>query len=448
MKVAKRRYFCLVVFASFMLGLLPWRMAEAAFAGTASNFNAYFTGFVQMQNQAEVVYGQQLANMYFLGRPGLAGALLTGTGITGVNPAQSRKPLFAGICANCQSGYAFEPHAGALWDPAYGGWRMPFELPYVNAPLKGVEIIFRIKPNGNLLTQMPVPGQPWPGLLIGNRANIVGDLPSFSVEMDLRATAQYGQDQLSVIFSGNTPNLFYSLGTWVQYAETAAGNGIWEAGTATGNVSVFSTAGTPGNFAVNFDATTCDITGSRAGGTSAYSPTKNLSLTLGPVSPSAFTGDGSTSNGGPLANGELRISCLKYAHENIRLTLSSSSEPGVPSQGVVLSDPSVSGRSSNVGVQLSYCLSGMNYGDAQLGVQSCPTTPFPLGVDVGSARTPGVEFYQSGGSYRFGGNAYVNPDLDLGVTHIYLLARYYQVGTGAAQPGIVQTNYTLTLDNL
>jgi type 1 fimbria pilin len=198
---------------------------------------------------------------------------------------------------------------------------------------------------------------------------------------------------------------------------------------------------------VSFDATTCNITGSRAGG-NAYNSNKSLSLTLGSVSSSAFTGDGSTSDGGVQARGGLRISCLKYAHENIRLTLTSSSVLAVPSQGVVLTDPSVDGRSSNVGVQLSYCLSGVDYLDAHLGVQSCPTTPFPLGVDVGSARTPGVEFLRSGGPYRFGGTTNVNPDIDQGLTHIYLLARYYQVGTGAAQPGIVQTNYTLTLDNL
>jgi hypothetical protein len=332
--------------------------------------------------------------------------------------------------------------------PAYGGWHLPLRPPYADVNLKGLEIIFRIKPNGNLLTHEPIPGQPWPEFMISNRNTLTGDLDGFTVEMDLRATDQYGQDQTLVNFAGGSPILFYLLGTWVQYSETAPGNGIWEAGTSTGNVTVFTQGGGPGSFSVELGATTCNITQSRTGH-AAYSPgSKNVSLVMGAVSPTAFSGDGSVSSGGTFASGELLINCLKYANENVQLTLSSSSSSAVPTQGVVLSDLSVGGRSPNIGVQLSYCLSGTDYYSAQQGVQNCPTVPFPLGVDVGGARPPGIAYYKTGGTYRFGGNTYKDPDLDVGNLHVYLQADYYQVGPGAAQPGVVQATYMLTLDNL
>ncbi len=338
------------------------------------------------------------------------------------------------------------------WDPSAQAWAIPFNA----TGIVGLELLYKPYVNGAPLSSSPIPGQPLPGLVttpVGDEG--LASLPAFRVEIQVRATSSFGQD-LETEFDSQLPwgynpgldlgaaggFLKSNIGTWVEYFEKTPG--VWgEADdkkfTRRANHQLNTTA-----LQVFLGATTCNLGKSRLAGEVAFTRGSAMSLTLPAVASSSFSeGTGSVLEGPDSLGGAFYLDCYKYDFQNVIMTVSASNGEGNPSKGVVLTDSSVAGRSTNVGIQLL-----LAFGPSD---ESAPTTPFQeiqLGVNnLGSNPAGLLSRFKKGGTMRLPVSGELQTaNARKGYMAVHFKPRYYKVGDGPATPGLVRAFYTINLD--
>lgn len=431
---------------------------------TASN-GGYYGALTQAQAPVTQYLRTILYDVAYPGSPQYSGALLgTGPIIVLDRPAfedvMGPQPYFNPDIGDFEApnsrrgGVGFTPDCPTdCWDPAAQAWAIPFNA----TGIVGLELLYKPYVNGSPLSQPPVVGQPLPGLVttsVGDADSGLARLPSLRVELQVRATSRFGQDLQTehnsdipwgydpgLDLGGNNGLLPSNIGRWIEYFEKSPG-GPW--GVADDNLPSREV-----NHQVNADhlrvylgASSCFVGNSRLNGEVDFTRGSAMTLTLPAVANSSFSGAGSTQDGPDSLGGSFLFSCYKYDFQNVTLTVTASSAEGDFSKGVVLTDPGVAGRSSNVGVQLLLALGPTD--------QAAPTTPFQE-FQIGTnnlGHNPGnlFEYFKNGGILRLPSGTVQTANARRGVLAFHFKPRYYKIGQSPAEPGVVQATYTINMD--